>query len=467
MYDGNNYGDEEDERLARAMVASQMRGRSAGPQKNQLANALAAIGRTPGQRGGVQVKSHSFDAPVSKEQIANRKAMAQALRGAAARQPRNATHPAQALPQLGYAIAGLAQDARANREEEKRRNYFIAALRGQDAPPGVNPDAWQAYAGEDPEAAFNTLLKAQAQQYQLEHDAAAAAAKRQAEQDWWYEQQRFEAANKPPQIETGADGYKYYVGQTNPDGTPMRVIPGIEKAPDLTTDQRNFNAAQDDPAYGDWLDRRDKNRQPQINLNTAEGVGNTVMKELAKDTGKLWSTYQAQGSEAASMVQDLDVLDELIRVAPQGPLRGRLAEMFPGISDAGAAFDSIVKRAAPKLRVEGSGSQSDREFDGFLRSFPALRNRPEANALIAQTLRAKANINIQRAEIVSQVQQGLMPYQQAQEAMTALDGQSILTPQMQELIDAVNPRGSGTNATEPGADGWQDLGGGVRIRRRD
>ncbi len=292
-------------------------------------------------------------------------------------------------------------------------------------------------------------LQEESNRYRAQQEVRAAAVKRQQEiEDYRTKKGIDQEFVKPdPRTKsTAADGYLYW------DDTGERVFPGVEKAPDLPSDVREYNHLMESGLLpeGTTYEKFKGMGRPQtnINMNTGDGVGNVVSKKLAENTGKLWSEYQKAGSEASSMVQDLDILDELIKVAPQGPLVGRMAEMFPGISDAGAAFDSVVKRAAPKLRVEGSGSQSDREFDGFLRSFPALRNRPEANALIAQTLRAKADINIQRAQIVSELQRGERDYNSAQEAITALDRQSIMTPQLQELIDAVSPqRGEDTGTS--------------------
>jgi hypothetical protein len=149
------------------------------------------------------------------------------------------------------------------------------------------------------------------------------------------------------------------------------------------------------------------------------------------------------------MVQDMDVIDELIQIAPQGPIQGRLAQMFPGVSNAGAAFQSVVMRVAPSLRVEGSGSTSDIEYNGFLQSMPSLVNRPEANAAIAGVLRAKAQINMDRAQVVRDYQNGTMSVDQARNKLSEIDSRSILTPGLKQMLTGLAPDAG--SAPAPGA----------------
>ena len=126
-----------------------------------------------------------------------------------------------------------------------------------------------------------------------------------------------------------------------------------------------------------------------------------LREELQKGEAKNWTELQAAASVSAQTAQDLTIVDELIGMAPQGPVVGRLAEAFPGVSSSGAALDSIVKRLAPTLRVPGSGATSDIEYEGMLRGYPALRNKPEANMLISQIMKSKAAINVERGTIIS------------------------------------------------------------------
>lgn len=162
-----------------------------------------------------------------------------------------------------------------------------------------------------------------------------------------------------------------------------------------------------------------------------------LRKALDKGEGDLWTEYKKQGAISGSMGQDFQVLDELVKIAPQGILQGRLAEMFPGVSSAGDAFQSIVKRIAPTLRAPGSGATSDIEYQGMLDSLPKLRNQPEANAMIGEIMKAKAALNIERADIITEYQTGDISAAKARRMIADLDKRSILTPEMRAALAGI------------------------------
>jgi len=202
--------------------------------------------------------------------------------------------------------------------------------------------------------------------------------------------------------------------------------------------------------------------------NTTVSVGGEpgdgeLRKALDKGEGELWTQYKQQGATSGAMGQDFEILDELIKVAPQGLLSGRLAEMFPGVSSAGDAFQSIVKRIAPTLRAPGSGATSDIEYDGMLKSLPALRNQPEANAMIASIMKAKAMINMRRADIITKYQTGDFSAAEARRQIGEIDKQSIMTPEMRRALVGVGGAAEEEAAGAPKAgdvlDGYRFKGG--------
>ena len=191
-----------------------------------------------------------------------------------------------------------------------------------------------------------------------------------------------------------------------------------------------------------------------------EPADGELRKGLDKAEGDLWAEYKKQGSVSGSMGQDFQILDELIKVAPQGILQGRLAEMFPGVSSAGDAFQSIVKRIAPTLRAPGSGATSDIEYDGMLKSLPALRNKPEANVMIGEIMKAKAALNMERADIITKYQTNDISAAEARRQMAALDKRSIMTPEMKQALEGISPAAQ-SNAPAAGEvmDGYRFKGG--------
>lgn len=199
-----------------------------------------------------------------------------------------------------------------------------------------------------------------------------------------------------------------------------------------------------DPATGGWNDistgyafKNTPDTTVQVMPN-GEPADSTLRKQLSTKEGDLWNTYKSNADTAGGLVQDLEALDELGKLAPNGPLTGRLAEMFPGFSSAADAYQSIILRAAPNLRVAGSGSTSDIEYEGMLKSFPMLRNTQEGNAVISAVMKRKADITIQRGQIVDQYLNGDLSAVEARRQLTALNRQSILDPAMKRLIQGTS-----------------------------
>lgn len=252
----------------------------------------------------------------------------------------------------------------------------------------------------------------------------------------------------------GAGGEQFTLGenQTRFDAQGNVIASGTPKAPDEPTSVQEYRFAQQNGEtrpYPQWLNETKKAGATNVNVSTGE---NGLQKELDGEEAKVWSGYLKTGTVAASNAGDFQVLGELIKVAPQGPLTGRLAEALPGVSSAGDAFNSIVKRVAPTLRAEGSGATSDIEYDGMLRSLPALRNQPEANAMILQIMGAKNQINMERAEIVRQFRNREIDATQARRAMSELDARSIMTPEMRSALAGIGVPGGDAGTAPSGVD---------------
>jgi hypothetical protein len=194
-----------------------------------------------------------------------------------------------------------------------------------------------------------------------------------------------------------------------------------------------------------------------------------LQKKLSEREGTSWAAMLDQGAVAASTMNDMLILDELITMAPQGPITGRLAEAFPGFDSAASAFNSIVKRLAPTMRAEGSGSTSDIEYNGMLRSLPQLLNHPEANRAIAGVMKAKAQIDMERAQIIQAYQNSNGEREDAiaaRRALGELNSRSILTPELSAILSELGPvPGGGSNGNVP--EGATEIAPNVTIRRLD
>lgn len=209
----------------------------------------------------------------------------------------------------------------------------------------------------------------------------------------------------------------------------------LEEANRKTELQRNYEVAVSQGFKGSIVDYQTAIRKAgATTVNNNVGDGSPLRKKLDEKEGERWSTLQEAAVTSGALTQDFQVLDELMKVAPQGPIVGQLAEMFPGVSSAGAAFQSIVTRVAPSLRTPGSGATSDVEYEGMVRSLPRLANRPEANRMIADTMKAKAQINVQRGQIVTDYQNGIIDADQARRQLAELNKVSILSPELKQII---------------------------------
>lgn len=207
-----------------------------------------------------------------------------------------------------------------------------------------------------------------------------------------------------------------------------------------------------------------------VTVNTGDGADSELNKALSKAEGELWADYKQAAAVSGANAADFGVLEELIKLAPQGPIAGRLAEAFPGFSSAGDAFQSVVKRIAPTLRAPGSGATSDIEYDGMLKSLPALKNSPEANTAILQIMTAKADLNQRRADVINLYQAGEISIGDARKQIAELDRTSIITPELREALEGMGAEPAaaddlpsvpdvGAVETDPEGTKWRFKGG--------
>lgn len=224
-----------------------------------------------------------------------------------------------------------------------------------------------------------------------------------------------------------------------------------------TDDIREYEFAKGQGFPGSFQDWQLANRRAgATTINTGDMSNPEALgdKKFAESMG----TKQAEsfnsiidgGRMALQSVGDLNTLEAALDQLPQGgfePLKAQFANYAASlgidVQDAlqlgsAQAVQSIVARIAPRLRVPGSGTTSDRDLALFLQSLPSLANSPEGNRLIISTLRAFAQRGIQEAQIVNDgIGQG-KPRSQIQRDLQAL-GPVITTEQARALFAA--PRG--------------------------
>lgn len=210
------------------------------------------------------------------------------------------------------------------------------------------------------------------------------------------------------------------------------VAQGAPKPQELSTDEKNYNAAVRGGYAGSFSQFLTEKARASSGAPETE-----FEKTLGKNQGKFFEDARNAGAKAAAGIKDFELLDKLIEIAPQGPISGSLAQRFKGFTNAGAAFESIVKRLAPQQRAEGSGSTSDIEYQGMLDSLPSLSNKPEANRLIVGMAKAKLAIDQERGAIVKDLDIGKITKEKAMEKLYELNSRSIMTPELQNLLTGV------------------------------
>lgn len=159
-----------------------------------------------------------------------------------------------------------------------------------------------------------------------------------------------------------------------------------------------------------------------------------ILKSLSVEEGKEYGDVLRLGRTSSALNQNLEVMGQLANIAPSGPIAGQMAAWFPNFSTAGAAFNALIKEAAPKLRVEGSGSTSDIEYQGMIDAFPKLQNTALANQIIIKTMQAKGAINMERADLVRQWRRGRLTLEEFDAKYAELDQRSLMTDELKALI---------------------------------
>jgi hypothetical protein len=258
----------------------------------------------------------------------------------------------------------------------------------------------------------------------------AAENKRQREAEAARQQQMEQAISQLPPDQQA-------LARLMPDKFFGNQVDSMFGSADGPTSVQEYNTAKAQGYGGTYMDflAFKKPGGTTVNNIMPGQIPDTKLREgLDKAEGDQWATYKNAGAVSGANAQDFAVLDELLKLAPQGPVTGRLATAFPGVSSAGDAVQSIVKRIAPTLRAPGSGATSDIEYQGMLQSLPALVNQPEANAMILSIMRAKADLNVQRSDIITQYQAGEINATTARKEIAKLDRVSIMTPEMKKAL---------------------------------
>jgi hypothetical protein len=179
-----------------------------------------------------------------------------------------------------------------------------------------------------------------------------------------------------------------------------------------TDEMREYKLYQSQGGKGTFFDfKSGLKKAGAVNVTT-----NIEKPELAFDTeaGKLqakrFDELASDGQTAKQMVSDIQTLTDLGKNIGTGKTAEFKAAIGPYAESLGIkidklddiqAYEAVVNRIAPNLRVKGSGAQSDLELKNFLKSLPSLGNTPGGNEIASSVLTGLQENKIRAAEIAS------------------------------------------------------------------
>lgn len=391
-------------------------------------------------------------------------------------QPRQMISPWQGAAQLAEAFMNARQGANTEAQLAAGREALAKLRAGINLDSGPTPDQIGQASLYDPGYADNlTSLAVEAIKSRRQREQQLADV--QSQRDWQAgqtkEQQAFTAGQTKDQ-QTFTHGENEAERQAAINAAKIKAqepnSPEGKIMQDYTAGKYGDPASPEAQKLRDAALTKETTVASGVTVNTGD-TSSKLRQSFDTKEGELWNSYAEAGNKAAAITNDMQILDELAKVAPQGPVPGAIQKMFPGASSAGAAFNAVVKRLAPQMRVTGSGSTSDIEYAGMVDSLPKLGNYPEANAAISGMMKAKAQLDMRRADIVTAWRNGDLTDPQARSELSKLNRQSIMTPELRSLIEATKgpedaaagAPGAATAPAPPKAgdviDGWTFKGG--------
>jgi len=197
--------------------------------------------------------------------------------------------------------------------------------------------------------------------------------------------------------------------------------------PETTDDIKEFNYAQRNPAFKQH--QIDLKRASAQNINLDQRGENAFAKKAGEVQATRFNELAQGGQDAQQMLGDLNSLREIggrittgktaeIQNAI-GPYAEALRIKMDGLDDM-QAYNAIVAKLAPRMRVPGSGATSDFEMQNFLKALPGLGKTPGGNEMIANTLEAVSQQKIAAAEIASRAMAGEITPREAEKELRAL-----------------------------------------------
>lgn len=251
------------------------------------------------------------------------------------------------------------------------------------------------------------------------------------------------APSPVPQPTMGGDGTVNFMGvplspqqirilQNMPEREAMETFKTYakEKLKDSRTDQqKNYMYARQNPDFEQYqLRQKQAASYVDPSIEARSVFNKEQMKDLA-DFTKLSGNFD-------DSIRSLDVMNMIVEDNPdlQGPITGRVLEMFPEATTPSATFQSLASDAARKLYVPGTGQQSNYELQNFQATLPKLKNMPNGNKAIISILRNKAQINQETVSVANEFAAGKIDLEELIRRKSELGKRSLITPELKQLL---------------------------------
>ncbi|MDO9364671.1 MAG: hypothetical protein Q7T60_17215 [Sphingopyxis sp.] len=247
-----------------------------------------------------------------------------------------------------------------------------------------------------------------------------------------------------------------------------REVEGEGARPMTPQERTAYSVPDGQPAY---MNRQGEPKFGPASTKITNSIGATE-GEYAKANGKAISgRFEKIVEEGDNAQAEAGVLSQLRSLGGQIKNMGSGAALQAKLADYGIkvgenvseieAYGALIDKLTPQQKIAGAGATSDFDARMFKSSLPGLMRTPGGNEIILGTLEALNTYKRQRADVVA-------------EAMAANEKPADVLKRLKELPDPFSgfkesrktAGPGGASAPPPSADGWTDMGGGVRIRQK-
>ncbi len=266
-----------------------------------------------------------------------------------------------------------------------------------------------------------------------------------ADSEDWEQRTRNLMDNSPPNIDpsnqgTGGDlqAPKMIVQPPpNPFLPAIKMAQGRDPNKPFGFDERGQPVANKE--YQDYTLRNSKASASNVNVGVQ-----AYDKELNKQDAQAVSDARNSAEKAASAASDARAITQILKGQNGGnwtTMQAALGGWLPGtpyanVTSVVTLAESIRARAAPAMRVPGSGATSDFESKQLLGIFPQLLQSDDGRELAARVLERVAERQAIAADIKDQmVRSGKYSVKKFNDAVRAEFGDGLLTPEEKKLME--------------------------------